>query len=161
MLLAGASARTEQFLLERTAYWAEAATAAPPARGGVHLAFIGPDADVSGIKKPIRRLAPSLTASVHRETAGAYLSRLTSSAPCLVMGFNTGLGGGGSAENDVADDHEYMPPTPTQSFALAKSSSSVASVASVVPAAVPSERGDARDPLGSGTGGRSAGRGAG
>ena len=97
VLLAGASARTEQFLLERTAYWAEAATAAPPARGGVHLAFIGPDADVSGIKKPIRRLAPSLTASVHRETAGAYLSRLTSSAPCLVMGFNTGLGGGGGA----------------------------------------------------------------
>ena len=98
VLLAGASARTEQFLLERTAYWSEVVTASPPARGGVHLAFVGPHVDVStntSRATSVCRLAPNLTASAHSETAGAYLSRLSPSAPCMVMGFNTGLGGGG------------------------------------------------------------------
>ena len=100
VLLAGASARTEQFLLERTAYWSEVVMASPPARGGVHLAFVGPDVDVSTTASRATsfcRLAPNLTASAHSETAGAYLSRLSPSAPCVVMGFNTGLGGGGGA----------------------------------------------------------------
>ena len=72
---------------------------APPARGGVHLAFVGPDVDVSTTASRATsfcRLAPNLTASAHSETAGAYLSRLSPSAPCMVMGFNTGLGGGGA-----------------------------------------------------------------
>ena len=99
VLLAGASAHTEQFLLEHTEYWAELTTASPPARGGVHLAFVGPDVDVGKASRSetITRLTQSLTASARRETAGAYLSRLGPSAPCLVMGFNTGMGGGGGA----------------------------------------------------------------
>ena len=98
VLVAGASAHTEQFLLEHTEYWAELTTASPPVRGGVHLAFVGPDVDVCTSRSvAIRRLTPCLTASAHRETAGAYLSRLGPSAPCLMMGFNTGMGGGGGA----------------------------------------------------------------
>ena len=98
VIIAGASARTEQFLLERTEYWSETTTAAPSSRGGVHLAFVGPDVeDARTRSKNIRRLTSTLTASLHRTTAGAYLRRLTPSAPCLVMGFNTGLGGGGGA----------------------------------------------------------------
>ena len=100
VLLAGASARTEQFLLERTAYWSEVVRRRRRRRGGVHLAFVGPDVDVSTTSSRATsfcRLAPNLTASAHSETAGAYLSRLSPSAPCMVMGFNTGLGGGGGA----------------------------------------------------------------
>lgn len=95
ILIAGASAHTEQFLLEHTEYWSECVIAAPAGRGGAHLAFVGPDVDDK--KRKFRRLAPSLTASLHRTTTGAYLSRLTSTAPCVVIGFNTGLGGGGGA----------------------------------------------------------------
>ena len=107
VVVAGASVRTEQFLLEHTEYWLEFARAAPQPRGGTHLAFVGPDVVVAeedvGVKKKgggarrWRRLAPSLTASAHAEPLAAYLSRLPERAPLLVIGFNTGMGGGGGA----------------------------------------------------------------
>ena len=100
VVVAGASVRTEQFLLEHTEYWLEFARAAPQPRGGTHLAFVGPDVVVAeedvGVKKKSggarrwRRLAPSLTASAHAEPLAAYLSRLPERAPLLVIGFNTG-----------------------------------------------------------------------
>ena len=93
VIIAGASARTEQFILDHTAYWRETIVAAPQPRGGVHLAFVGPDARDAAI----RRLAPSLTASARRETVGSYLARLPDEAPAVVIGFNTGMGGGGGA----------------------------------------------------------------
>lgn len=91
VIIAGASAKTEQFISEHTAYWRETIVAAPQPRGGVHLAFVGPDARDAAI----RRLAPSLTASARRETAGSYLARLPDEASVVFIGFNTGMGGGG------------------------------------------------------------------
>ena len=40
ILIAGASAFTEQYLLEHTRYWEEVTVAAPHPKGGVHLAFV-------------------------------------------------------------------------------------------------------------------------
>ena len=91
VIIAGASAKTEQFISAHTAYWRETIIAAPQPRGGVHLAFVGPDARDAAI----RRLAPSLTASARRETAGSYLARLPDEASVVFIGFNTGMGGGG------------------------------------------------------------------
>ena len=93
VLIAGASARTEQFLLEHTEYWNEFVVASPGSSGGAHLAFVGPDVDAR--KNTLRRLTSTLTASLHLTTVGAYLNRLGPTAPVLVIGFNTGLGGGG------------------------------------------------------------------
>jgi hypothetical protein len=49
VLIAGASARTEQFLLEHTEYWNEFVVASPVSSGGAHLAFVGPDVDARKI----------------------------------------------------------------------------------------------------------------
>ena len=95
VIVAGASAFTEQFLLDHTSYWEEVTASAPQPRGGVHLAFVGPDVRRSG--GGLKRLSRSLTASVHKETVREYLNRLPTTAPLLVMGFNTGMGGGGGA----------------------------------------------------------------
>ena len=112
VIIAGASQFTEQYLLDHTKYWEEVTVAAPQPRGG-DLAFVGPDvqrrrsssrsssstssSSSSSSTSGLRRLSPSLTASVHDETVRAYLARLPSSAPAMLMGFNTGMGGGGGA----------------------------------------------------------------
>jgi hypoxia-inducible factor (prolyl hydroxylase) len=104
IIVAGASAITEQYLLDHTRYWDEVTVAAPQPRGGVHLAFVGPDVCLTSENVPEsslpprpRRLSPSLTASVHNETVRDYLARLPPTSPALLMGFNTGMGGGGGS----------------------------------------------------------------
>ena len=77
------------------------------AGGGVHLAFVGPDVDVSTTSSRATsfcRLAPNLTASARSETAGAYLSRLSPGAPCMVMGSTRAWAAAGRARARVASD---------------------------------------------------------
>ena len=101
IVIAGASSKTEQFLLEHTRYWEEVPICAPqPGSGGggeIHLVFVGPDArEDAAAAAPPRRLSPVLTASARRGTVGAFLSReLPDGHPAVVVGFNTGMGGGG------------------------------------------------------------------
>ena len=95
VVVAGASAFTEQHLLDHTRYWDEVTVAAPQPAGGIHLAFVGPDVRASS--SSARRLSPTITASVHRETVRDYMSTVPSDVPLMICGFNTGMGGGGGA----------------------------------------------------------------
>ena len=99
VVIAGASSFTEQHLLDRTRYWEEVTVAAPQPAGGIHLAFVGPDVASAHHAQSAqsRRLSPTITASVHRETVRDYTARVPNDVPLMIVGFNTGMGGGGGA----------------------------------------------------------------
>ena len=96
VVIAGASSFTEQHLLDRTRYWEEVTVAAPQPAGGIHLAFVGGRRMARVVEA--KRLSPTITASVHRETVRRLLhGEVPNDVPLMIVGFNTGMGGGGGA----------------------------------------------------------------
>ena len=78
VIIAGASAKTEQFISEHTAYWRETIVAAPQPRGGVHLAFVGPDARDAAIRRLARRSRRRRDARRRGRTSRGCRTRLPS-----------------------------------------------------------------------------------